>query len=123
MQGLIDNLDQDLKYALTVEGKKSMDEVKDYEEVKGEIQGILEDLRDRPNRYRKSPLPGAHVFFLRPLMTDFQAEFLVYTMLVGPPEFRFCHEIYSTVIRMKYLFRRLPFAGGTIEISRKGMVT
>ncbi|GMH42344.1 hypothetical protein BSKO_10263 [Bryopsis sp. KO-2023] len=49
-QRLIDRLDSDLTYALTVEGKKSMEDVVNYAEVKGEIQSILESLRDQPNR-------------------------------------------------------------------------
>ncbi|CAD7699674.1 unnamed protein product [Ostreobium quekettii] len=50
VQALINDLDFDLNYAITVEGGLSKDNVANYDDVKQEIQKILEDLRDKPNR-------------------------------------------------------------------------
>ncbi|KAG2305415.1 hypothetical protein Bca52824_034066 [Brassica carinata] len=47
---LIDNLDRDLEYAITVEGKMRMDSVSNYDVVKDEIKEKLEKLRDSPIR-------------------------------------------------------------------------
>ncbi|XP_010557398.1 PREDICTED: DNA polymerase epsilon catalytic subunit A [Tarenaya hassleriana] len=47
---LIDNLDRDLEYAITVEGKMDMESVSNYDEVKNEIKQKLEKLRDDPIR-------------------------------------------------------------------------
>ncbi|KAL0812788.1 hypothetical protein Bca101_069231 [Brassica carinata] len=47
---LIDNLDRDLEYAITVEGKMRMDSVSNYDEVKEKIKEKLEKLRDYPIR-------------------------------------------------------------------------
>ncbi|GBG71096.1 hypothetical protein CBR_g8395 [Chara braunii] len=47
---LLDNLDRDLQYAITVEGKMELSSVLNYEEVKSEIKAKLEALRDTPNR-------------------------------------------------------------------------
>ncbi|KAK3818962.1 MAG: DNA polymerase epsilon catalytic subunit A [Benniella sp.] len=49
-QKLIDDLDAALKFSIEVEGKLSMDDVTNYEEVKAAITAPLMDLRDRPNR-------------------------------------------------------------------------
>ncbi|KAK9798895.1 hypothetical protein WJX73_003389 [Symbiochloris irregularis] len=49
-QGLIDNLDRDLRYAIEVECKASADDVANYDEVRDEIVAALEGLRDVPNR-------------------------------------------------------------------------
>lgn len=49
-QKLIDDLDAALKFSIEVEGKLSMDDVTNYEEVKAAIIAPLADLRDRPNR-------------------------------------------------------------------------
>ncbi|CAG7868312.1 unnamed protein product [Brassica rapa] len=49
-QQLIDNLDRDLEYAITVEGKMRMDSVSNYDEVKEKIKEKLEKLRDCPIR-------------------------------------------------------------------------
>ncbi|KAF2546192.1 hypothetical protein F2Q70_00019606 [Brassica cretica] len=49
-QQLIDNLDRDLEYAITVEGKMRMDSVSNYDEVKEKIKEKLEKLRDYPIR-------------------------------------------------------------------------
>ncbi|KAF9999127.1 DNA polymerase epsilon catalytic subunit, partial [Modicella reniformis] len=49
-QKLIDELDAALKFSIEVEGKLSMDDVTNYEEVKAAITAPLMDLRDRPNR-------------------------------------------------------------------------
>ena len=50
MQELIDSLDDDLRYAIEVEGKLAMDDVENYEEVRDAIRASLEGLRDTPNR-------------------------------------------------------------------------
>ncbi|BGP19454.1 hypothetical protein JCM10213_006274 [Rhodosporidiobolus nylandii] len=52
IQGLIDDLDDALKFALEKEGGKPipLEDVENYDEVKGEIQGMLEELRDNPLR-------------------------------------------------------------------------
>ena len=49
-QALIDKLDTDLQYAITVECKASVEDVANYEEVRDEIKAQLESLRDVPNR-------------------------------------------------------------------------
>ncbi|CAM6102738.1 unnamed protein product [Calypogeia fissa] len=49
-QNLIDKLDRDLRYAIEVEGKMSLESVTNYGEVKQAIQSKLEALRDLPNR-------------------------------------------------------------------------
>ena len=50
LQALIDKLDSDLQYAITVECKASMEDVANYEEVRDGIKAQLESLRDVPNR-------------------------------------------------------------------------
>ncbi len=50
MQELIDSLDDDLRYAIEVEGKLAMGDVENYEEVRDAIRASLEGLRDTPNR-------------------------------------------------------------------------
>ncbi|GAA6063514.1 hypothetical protein JCM10212_004727 [Sporobolomyces blumeae] len=52
IQQLIDDLDDALRFALAKEGGKpiSVDEVANYDEVKSEIVGMLEELRDNPLR-------------------------------------------------------------------------
>lgn len=54
-QALIDSLDEDLKYAIEVEGKRQMEDAANYEEVRDSIKEQLEALRDHPNR-EKTPL-------------------------------------------------------------------
>ena len=49
-QGLIDSLDDDLRYAIEVEGKWQMEDAANYEEVRDAIKAQLESLRDHPNR-------------------------------------------------------------------------
>lgn len=49
-QQLIDCLDRDLSYAITHEGGWDLADVANYDEVKAEIQVMLEALRDTPNR-------------------------------------------------------------------------
>lgn len=49
-QALIDKLDTDLQYAITVECKASVEDVANYEEIRDEIKAQLESLRDVPNR-------------------------------------------------------------------------
>lgn len=55
MQGLIDSLDNDLQYAIEVEGKWQLEDAANYEEVRDAIKSELESLRDRPNR-EETPL-------------------------------------------------------------------
>ncbi|GEM10836.1 DNA polymerase epsilon catalytic subunit A [Rhodotorula toruloides] len=52
IQELIDDLDDALQFALAKEGKKPipLEDVENYDEVKGEIVRMLEELRDRPLR-------------------------------------------------------------------------
>ena len=47
---LIRDLDAALKFSVEVEEKKSMDDIVNYDEVKGQIESLLVDLRDNPNR-------------------------------------------------------------------------
>ncbi|KAJ4762241.1 Dna polymerase epsilon catalytic subunit a [Rhynchospora pubera] len=47
-QQLIDNLDRDLQYAITVEGKMEIDSISNYEDVKNAILQKLIYLRDHP---------------------------------------------------------------------------
>ena len=55
MQELLDSLDSDLKYVIEVEGKLSLDDIENYDDVRAEIAQGLENLRDVPNR-RENPL-------------------------------------------------------------------
>lgn len=50
MDELIRDLDAALKFSIEVEEKKSLDDIVNYEEVKGQIVGLLADMRDRPVR-------------------------------------------------------------------------
>ncbi|KAL8359001.1 hypothetical protein RB601_008139 [Gaeumannomyces tritici] len=50
---LIRDLDAALKFSITVEEKKSMDDVTNYEEVKEQIKAKLEALRETPNRLER----------------------------------------------------------------------
>lgn len=50
MDELLRDLDAALKFSIEVEEKKSVDDIVNYEEVKGQIADLLIDLRDRPNR-------------------------------------------------------------------------
>ena len=54
-QDLIDRLDTDLAYAIRTEGKMEVEDITNYQEVRGEIQEALEGLRDVPNR-EETPL-------------------------------------------------------------------
>lgn len=50
MHKLIDDLDNALKFSIVVEEKKKLEDIENYDEVKNEIKGVLENLRDNPNR-------------------------------------------------------------------------
>jgi hypothetical protein len=50
LQQLIDHLDRDLGYAITHDAGWKLEEVGNYEEVKGAIRAQLEALRDTPHR-------------------------------------------------------------------------
>lgn len=50
MDELIRDLDKALKFSIEVEEKKSLDDIVNYEEVKGQIAKLLIDLKERPNR-------------------------------------------------------------------------
>ncbi|KAM0786880.1 hypothetical protein ACM66B_002305 [Microbotryomycetes sp. NB124-2] len=50
IQGLLDDLDEAIQFAIVEEGKLSLDDVENYGEVKGEIVRMLEELRDNPLR-------------------------------------------------------------------------
>jgi DNA polymerase epsilon subunit 1 len=50
-QGLIDNLDRDLGYAIQHDGGWELGDAENYEEVKAAITEKLEALRDAPNRW------------------------------------------------------------------------
>lgn len=52
---LIDQLDDALKFTLTVEEKQKLEDIVDYEQVRDQIKKKLEDLRDNPIRH-ESPL-------------------------------------------------------------------
>lgn len=51
MVQLIDDLDAALQFSLKEEGKLTMDDVTNYDEVKAQIQSALELMRDEPNRF------------------------------------------------------------------------
>ncbi|KAJ9116229.1 DNA polymerase epsilon catalytic subunit [Naganishia onofrii] len=53
MQGLIDDLDAALQFSIVEEGGHTMDDIDNYDEVKGQIQQALETMRDNPNRFDK----------------------------------------------------------------------
>lgn len=53
IQKLIDDLDAALTFSLKEEGKLTIDDVENYDEVKGQIQTALEVMRDEPNRLDK----------------------------------------------------------------------
>jgi DNA polymerase epsilon subunit 1 len=50
-QGLIDNLDRDLGYAIKHDGGWELGDAENYDEVKAAITEKLEALRDAPNRW------------------------------------------------------------------------
>ncbi|TIB63670.1 hypothetical protein E3P77_03431 [Wallemia ichthyophaga] len=50
IQQLIDDLDNALQFSIVVEEKKRLEDVENYEQVKNEIKGVLENLRDNPVR-------------------------------------------------------------------------
>lgn len=50
MQALIDSLEDDLRYAILVEGKLQLSDIENYNEVRDAIKEGLEALRDRPVR-------------------------------------------------------------------------
>ncbi|KAM3572228.1 hypothetical protein VYU27_005762 [Nannochloropsis oceanica] len=50
LQGLIDNVDRDLRFAVEVEGQAKVEDVVNYAEVKAQIVERLADLRDNPLR-------------------------------------------------------------------------
>lgn len=64
MDMLLCRLDKDLRYGLEVECKASMDDLADYEAVKGQIQGALEVLRDSPSRHALQLLHLLHLLCL-----------------------------------------------------------
>lgn len=47
---MVDKLDKDLEYVITVECGTAVEDVANYEEVRDEIKAQLESLRDVPNR-------------------------------------------------------------------------
>jgi hypothetical protein len=49
-QGLIDNIDRDLRFAIETEGKARLQDVENYSDVKAQIVERLADLRDNPIR-------------------------------------------------------------------------
>ncbi|KAJ2246871.1 DNA polymerase epsilon catalytic subunit, partial [Coemansia sp. RSA 454] len=49
-QQLIDELDRALRFSIEVEGKLTMEDIENYDEVRGQIAACLEDLRDTPLR-------------------------------------------------------------------------
>ncbi|KAH9829905.1 uncharacterized protein C8Q71DRAFT_394203 [Rhodofomes roseus] len=52
-QKLIDELDAALKFCIVDESKASLEDVTNYDEVKGQIQAALEEMRDNPMRIDK----------------------------------------------------------------------
>lgn len=50
---LIDELDAALKFCIVEESKMSLDNVTNYDEIKGQIQQALEEMRDHPMRFDK----------------------------------------------------------------------
>ncbi|CAO1633464.1 unnamed protein product [Jaminaea pallidilutea] len=52
-QQLIDDLDSALQFSIREEGKMDLNDIANYDEVKAEIQHMLEELRDSPHRKDK----------------------------------------------------------------------
>jgi DNA polymerase epsilon subunit 1 len=50
---LCNDMDAALKFVITVEEKKSLDDVENYEEVKEQIVSRLKDLKETPNRHER----------------------------------------------------------------------
>ncbi|KAJ2559538.1 DNA polymerase epsilon catalytic subunit [Coemansia sp. RSA 1933] len=50
VQQLLDELDRALKFSIEVEGKLSMGDIENYDEVRAQIAARLEELRDKPVR-------------------------------------------------------------------------
>lgn len=50
---LINDVDAALKFVITTEEKKSLDDVENYDEVKQQIIGCLTELKNTPNRHEK----------------------------------------------------------------------
>ena len=50
IQRLIDDLDASLTFSIVKEGKMSLEDIEDYDAVRDQIRGALEQLRDRPVR-------------------------------------------------------------------------
>ena len=55
VQGLIDNIDADLEYAIRTDGKVEPSEAANYAEVRAQVVAMLEGLRDAPDR-KECPL-------------------------------------------------------------------
>ena len=53
IQMLIDDLDHALNFSITEEGRMTLDDIENYDEVRGKICGMLEALRDKPIRQDK----------------------------------------------------------------------
>ena len=53
IQMLIDDLDHALNFSITEEGRMTLDDIENYDEVRGTICGMLEALRDKPIRQDK----------------------------------------------------------------------
>ncbi|ODN97119.1 DNA polymerase epsilon catalytic subunit A [Cryptococcus amylolentus CBS 6273] len=53
IQGLIDDLDAALQFSIVEEGNHRLEDVENYDEVKGQIQQALELMRDDPSRFDK----------------------------------------------------------------------
>lgn len=60
-QGLIDRLDRDLGYAIRHEGKMAVEDVLNYEDVKGAITAQLASLRDNPTRCVRGAAHAARI--------------------------------------------------------------
>ncbi|KAJ2727071.1 DNA polymerase epsilon catalytic subunit [Coemansia sp. Benny D115] len=54
-QRLLDELDRALRFSIEVEGKLKLEDIENYDEIRGQIAARLEDLRDTPVR-SESPL-------------------------------------------------------------------
>ena len=63
---LIRDLDAALAFSVTVEEKKSMDDITNYEEVKAQIVGKLEELKKTPNRHERPSIYHLEVASMYP---------------------------------------------------------
>ena len=95
LQELLDSLDADLRYVIEVEGKLSMEDIENYDEVREEIAAGLADLRDVPNRRENPLIYHLDVAAMYPniILTNRRA-----CLLLSEPAS--CHDVFQHIVRM-----------------------